>query len=362
MGPTAKRRFMLAGALLLSCPIAMTLFEHFGEALFPAYREFSKTLISVQAGAASIAPFALWDFLAAALVVAAAIALIMRIVRKRPILPWLSAVVLTLSALFALFVWGWALNHYAPSLADELDLPVREYSVDELADATEHYLREAAELSTSMEREPRGELAPRDFNELAGIAGTSYARLAESRAIFRGSTAPVKALLLVGVPLLYSGHTGIFFSPTGEAGVPLDCAAEELPFIMCHEAAHRLAIASEQEANFAAYLACSSSDDARFRYSGALSAFSYCYSALVRKAPERARELTDALLSENRRGVAFVLADRKAMAEHYRAYEGEFKKVGTAVNNRYLTSFGETAGVQSYGLVVDYLIAWQQRT
>jgi hypothetical protein len=32
--------------------------------------------------------------------------------------------------------------------------------------------------------------------------------------------------------------------------------------------------------------------------------------------------------------------------------------VGTTVNDTYLKSFGEKDGVRSYGLVVDYLLAW----
>jgi len=35
--------------------------------------------------------------------------------------------------------------------------------------------------------------------------------------------------------------------------------------------------------------------------------------------------------------------------------------VGRAVNDTYLRGYGEQAGVRSYGLVVDYLIAWQQQ-
>ena len=50
---------------------------------------------------------------------------------------------------------GWALNHYAPSLAYEIGLEVGAYTDDELAAATRHYLERAAALAPSV---PRGEV------------------------------------------------------------------------------------------------------------------------------------------------------------------------------------------------------------
>ena len=52
--------------------------------------------------------------------------------------------------------------------------------------------------------------------------------------------------------------------------------------------------------------------------------------------------------------------DRAATQEWYARYEGPFEEVGQAVNDGYLKGFGQQEGVRSYGLVVDYLIAWHQ--
>ena len=78
--------------------------------------------------------------------------------------------------------------------------------------------------------------------------------------------------------------------------------------------------------------------------------------------PERAKKLLEEhAQGELGAGVALVWADRIATAEHYDRFEGPFERVGTTVNDRYLRSFGEQEGVRSYGLVVDYLIAWHRR-
>lgn len=357
----ARTCFIIAGILLAACPVLMWLFAQSGAALSPPYRSFSKAWIALLATVTGIVPFALWDIGVLVLTAVALAVLVRCIRRRRGFALWLSVVTLVLSATLFSFVGGWALNHYAPPLAEEIGLGTRESSVDELADATRYYLEQAARSAPLVPRDGEGRLVRQDFFELAGIAGSSYAALGERYEIFRGPRLPVKALLVWGEPLLYSGHTGIFWAPTGESAVPLNCADADRPFTMCHEAAHRLAIASEEEANFAAFLACAASDDVRFIYSGYYHAFGYCFDALYAESPERAQELLDEIaVSDLYEGAVLVFSDRAATRAHYDAYEGPFEEVGTAVNDSYLRSFGEESGIKSYGLVVDYLIAWYE--
>ena len=352
---------IIAGILLAACPMLMWLFAQFGTALFPLYRSLSKAWIALLASVAGIVPFALWDTGALAFIAAAFAVLVRCIRRRRGFALWLSVVALVLSATLFSFVGGWALNHYAPPLAEEMGLGTRESSVDELADATRYYLEQAARSAPLVPRDADGRLVGQDFFELASIAGSSYAALGERYEIFCGPRMPVKALLVWGEPLLYSGHIGIFWAPTGESAVPLNCTDADRPFTMCHEAAHRLAIAREDEANFAAFLACAASDDIRFSYSGYYRAFGYCFDALYAACPERAQELLGEIAASDLYGGAvLVFSDRAATRAHYDAYEGPFGEVGTAVNDGYLRSFGEESGIRSYGLVVDYLIAWYE--
>ena len=362
-GKRGRKGLIASLALLVADAVLMLVFSRWGSAMFPAYRAFSKGLIRVQAAIASVAPFALWDMGAAVLVVTGVALLVRRVRRREPVMPLVSALCLVVSATATLFVGGWALNHYAPPLGRELGIETHAYAEQELVDATRHYLREAAVLAPQVPRDEGGGLGRQDFFELARVAGASYERLGERYGVFAGgSTVPVKALLLAGEPLLLSGHVGIFWSPTGEATVPLNCAVADQPYIMCHEAAHRLGIASEQEANFAAYLACSTNEDVRFAYAGNLSAFGYCLNALWGQDPQTAGQLLEETVAvpELEQGVRLVMGDRAATQEWYARYEGPFEEVGQAVNDSYLKGFGQQEGVRSYGLVVDYLIAWQQ--
>lgn len=354
-------RLVAAAAMLLTCPVLMLVFERNADALFPQYRSFSKALLGALALAMSVVPFALWDIAALALVAATLVRVVLRFARKRPLAPWLATLTVMLSVICLLTVGGWALNHYAPPLSEDLGLEVNGGTLDELYETCAYHLEQAATLAREVPRDESYDLLHQDFYELARIAGASYEGLAARYPVFQGSSAPVKSLLVWGEPLLYSGHTGIFFAATAEAGVPLNCADADLPFVMCHEAAHRLGLAGEEEANFAAYVACASSDDARFAYAGHYKAFVYCYNKLRAKAPERAQELFDALTQAGLGdGISLVRRDMAATSTRYAAYEGPFEKIGTTVNDTYLKSFGEVDGVQSYGYVVNYLIAWHK--
>lgn len=353
-------RLAASVCLLLACPLLRTAFARQGSQLMRLYRPLSRAYASAMATLTSVLPVAVWDILVMVLAVATVVALAKRVRAREPLLPLVSRVCLVASLTYFLFASGWALNHYAQPLAMDLGLEVREYSVDELGEATRHYLLEAAARAQDVPRDEQGRLARQDFFELARIAGGAYEGLSHSYPLFRGPQVPVKALLVWGEPLLYSGHTGMYWAPTGESGVPLNCSVADTPFIMCHEAAHRLGIASEQEANFATYLACTSSDDVRFAYAGWYNAFAYSLNALYRVDSERALALLQDVATSDATGVSLVWGDYVANGEYYDAYEGFFRQVGETVNDGYLKSYGEDAGVQSYGLVVDYLIAWSQ--
>lgn len=72
---------------------------------------------------------------------------------------------------------------------------------------------------------------------------------------------------------------GIYIPFTGEAIVRADWPAVQLPFVAAHESAHQLGFAREDEASFAAFLACLQGDE-YFQYSGCLYALYYAMETL----------------------------------------------------------------------------------
>ena len=347
-------RVILAAVLLAVSVLLMLLAKSAPDAIFGFYTQFSRAALEVIGRVTGWVPFALWEALLALLILWALYTLVRSFEKKR-FLRWLAGLFLGVSALAFAFVALWGLNHYDAGVGEKLGLSVREYSVQELTDATAFYARELNRLAPELPRDDEGVAQFDEFSQLAARAGEGYMPLGERYELFSGSTAKVKRLTAWQ---LYSrfGTTGIYVCLTAEAGVNPDTYVAWLPFTMCHEQAHGKGVAAEDGANFCAYLACMENSDVQFRYSGALAAFVYCSNALTKADSAAAGEIW-AQLDPG------ALADIRAANKHYAQYEGKVQDAAQKVNDTYLKAFSEPAGVQSYGEVADLLIAWyQERT
>jgi hypothetical protein len=191
---------------------------------------------------------------------------------------WVMAVV----SLFSLLNTGiLGLGQYNSSISESLRLEMQDYSQSHL-EATAIYYRDLAnELSSQVKRKADGTADLSDFEDLVKWAGNGFDQLTYDRgfAALSGNTAPVKAL---GWSDLYTsrGITGMTVLLTGESAVNLQVPQAALPFTICHEMAHRMGIAQDADADFAAILACSDNDSIEYRYAGYLMAYRACYLAL----------------------------------------------------------------------------------
>ena len=299
----------------------------------------------------------IWQVLAVALGVVALGGLVVVIVMKWNPISWAGWVLAGVSTVWLLHTAMFGLNYYAGPLAEDLRLEVGRYSVSELAEATEYYRDKANELAAQVERDAEGNVAFSDFHVLAKKAGAGFHTLTYdySYPIFAGSTEPVKEL---GWADMYTsmGITGFTCGITGEAAVNPQIPDVTLPFTMCHEMAHRMCIASEKDANFAAFLACSVHEDVQFRYSAYYMAYRYCYSALATAQSTNAAAAAARIDSE----VSDLLRrDLKYYDSFFSTKKDEkATKVADTVNDTYLKTSGESAGIASYGQVCDLLVNW----
>ena len=353
---SARRRWIPALLLFGISFAELLLFPRIPSFFFPWYRDLSKRWMAAAAWLFSAVPYSVWDIGALCLVLLFILSLIRTVRRKHGVLRLMQNSLLVVSVLLFSAVQGWLGNHYAPKLSEYLSLDVRKYSEDELYAAAEYYLQEASKDALLIPRDDAGHALPQDFFQTAKAAGSSYLPLSETYPVFEGSSAPVKCFSLIGEYLLYNGIIGMFMPVTGESSVPRNVPVIPLPFTMCHEAAHRLGIASEQEANFCAFLACINQDSLYFRYSGYYSAFGYCWASLSAENPERAQELAAQYADDP--SFAMVFRDRSDTRAAYAKYDSPLQDVSDNINDTYLKTFSHESGIRSYGEVTDYLIAW----
>ena len=280
---------------------------------------------------------------------------LMIVLRWNPI-QWFGWILACASFLYFYHTAIYGLNYYAGSIADDIRLEVTDWTVSDLAAATEFYLNEANALADQVDRDSSGNLKFPGFEELAQQAGDGFRTLTYEKnySIFAGSTVPVKKL---GWSDLYTsmGISGITIAMTGEAAVNPEIPAVSMPFTMCHEMAHRMSIASEQDANFAAFLACDANSDIAFRYSAYFMAFRYCYNTLVSTPTSTAQAEAAKLKAAIGKNLQ---TDLDSYSQYLELIDQKASQMADDANDAYLKSSGETEGIASYGNVTDLLISW----
>ena len=243
-------------------------------------------------------------------------------------------------------------SYRADGFREKSGLEPRPESPETLAAVTALFARRLAETADSVPRLESGEFAV-PVSEI----------LAEAPEVYRGAEALFPFLTLRDVApksSFYSrlmsrlGYTGFYFPYTGEANINTDPPGAMIPATVAHEMAHQRGIASEQEANFVSVLACVESGKAAYEYSGWLFGFVHLGNALYRLDPE-AYYAAAASLPET------VRADLRANSEYWAQFETRVARVSGRVYDTVLKSYGQSLGLQSYGAVVDLLLAWYLR-
>ena len=343
--------FVALGGLLATFAIT-ALAKRYGDLLDAFYPYVTRWMQKILAGISGIFPFTLWQVIAILLVMLFFGTLALVIWKKKSIIRWLGWVLAIVSLGWCAHTGIYGLNFYASSLSQDLRLEKVELSQDDLENALIYFRDKANELAEKLPRDEGGNLLYADFDALAETAGNGYKNLTrEGYAVFAGSIRPPKRLMWSG---LYTsmGICGVSMALTGEASVNPKIPPVSIPFVMCHEMAHRMCIALEDDANFAAFLACEANGDPQFLYSAYYMAYRYCYNALYKADRAALKEIHAGASDLFRRDLRF----------YDEFFAREKKEVATTVantaNNAYIQASGDKKGTASYGMVATQLTTW----
>ena len=279
------------------------------------YPYLTRTLQNYLADWSATLSVNLWQLLLVLALVLALTTIVLMIVLRWNFVQWLGWVLSVCSLVWLLNTGFYGLNNYAGPLADDLRLDISEFSVEDLEEATIYFRDQANKLALTLPRDGESNLVYSDFDTLAQQAGSGYEALVDQRyySVFAGTTTPVKQLDWAD---LYTSLSvdAVFVPITGEASINPQLPSVALPFTMCREMARRMGVAAEDDASFAAMLACIANDDPQFQYSAYFMAYRYCIQALEYSGTVEGATAA----SRIRTGVnSFLHHDLRAYEKHY---------------------------------------------
>ena len=264
----------------------------------------------------------------------------------------LTAYVCLLCWLWCAFCWLWNCTYRATGFTEEYGLSRAPYTPEQLLNVTVQFTILAAELSDDV---PRNEdlsfaVSPRESFARSATVYDNISEFYPSLSLSHRRAKPIFCSRLQSI----LGYTGVYFPFTGEANVNVDQPAPFVPFTIAHEMAHQRLVAAEEECNFIGVLACISSDDPVFQYSGYLMGLVYLINAMHALSPELADEITlQGFTDELRR-------DWNENYEYWKALETPVREKANEamdeVYDGYLKQQGQSLGLMSYSACVDLLV------
>ncbi len=249
--------------------------------------------------------------------------------------------------IYIVFVLSWNINYYTQSPVSKMGVNSAEISVEQLEGATLLFIEKVNEAALNVQRDENGVFNASKAEVFAASASV-YDNLESEYPVLEWPNIKAK-------PMLFSRfmselkYTGFYFGFTGEANVNSQQPMCFLPSTIAHELAHLRGAAPEQDANFLAVLACETSGDINYVYSGYVLAYVNLSNALY-SADKAKWESAYAQLHD------YVKIDLQANNEYWAQFDSPASDIADAVYESYLQSNDQQHGLKSYGRVVDLLV------
>jgi hypothetical protein len=254
--------------------------------------------------------------------------------------------------IYIVFSLFWGLNYSRQGIEKQLGLRLEPYSVNDLFTLTiilQRKLNGYAEKIDSIER-----LRYNDNDFLFNRGGKAYNDVENQFPYLAYSGSSIKRSVFTPVGHWF-GFTGYYNPFTAEAQLKTSIPVFLKPFVVCHEIAHQLGYAKENEASFVAYLACKNADDMYFLYS--------VYFELYRDALFQCRltpnkELTETLSKNVHERVKWDIRDLRLYLLNNQNFIEPFM---SGAYDRYLKLNNQPKGKATYNEVIAYLVAYMKK-
>jgi hypothetical protein len=256
----------------------------------------------------------------------------------------------TALSVYAVFCLLWGVNFYAEDFCDKSGVYPEPVSRNELIAVTRMFAEQTALFAPHVRRDADGVCAE-SREEILDFAPFVYEPTYREFPFLALRGEPVPKKIICSRIMSAMNVTGLYFPYTGESNLNMDFPVATFPATVAHELAHRRGVASEQQCNFLAVVACTRAQSYAYRYSGWLLGYIHLSNALYDVDPEVWREIRLSLPDT-------VEADLVAESDYWAQYDGAAARASSKAYDAMLRSYGDELGMRSYGAVVDLLVAY----
>ncbi len=258
------------------------------------------------------------------------------------------------SVVYFCFYLFWGLNYYRQPLSKSLDLEQSGYTTKQLLSLSRRMISELNAIHLTITKNDSVKIVvPYSQKEMYSIATNGYDDLSKNYPQFSYSFRSVKSSLM-SLLQSYNGTSGYMNPITGEAQVNRFIPKTGYPTTTCHEMAHQIGFAAENEANFIGFLAAIHNEDTYFKYAGYRMATRYLIFEIYKRDKKQYKEILQTI----HKG---VLADFEESATFWESYKNPFEPILKKGYHAYLKANKQDKGIQSYNYVVDLLICYFEK-
>lgn len=242
--------------------------------------------------------------------------------------------------LYLIFKILWGLNYSRPTVTKQLAIGNEKYTTTQLVALGRYFIGQLNSLQHV--QKIRFSIAELESEAVAGF------QLMEAENPFFRYNTPVLKPVLNSWFITKIGIEGYYNPLSGEANVNMRLPSVALPFVTCHEIAHQLGIAREDEANLIGYLVASHSHQPFFRYSANYAMLKSILFEIRLKSPEDYEELYKSINET-------TLKEFKNDREFWRKYNNQMFGYLDVAFDRFLKLNSQKKGTDSYQDIVLWL-------
>lgn len=243
----------------------------------------------------------------------------------------------------------WGLNYSRPQINEQLQINKTPYQKAQLLNLSSLFINKLEKLGKAIGDTP----ANYTIEELQDRAATSYNALAIQQPLFEYKYQAVKAVLS-GWLTSKMGIEGYYNPLSGEANINTKLPEFVLPFVVCHEMAHQVGVAREDEANLVGYLAAIHHEDIHFQYSAYYNMLRYVLFEIRMKYPEDYNVLITKIPQQ-------VMDNFKRERAFWAKYNGSMSVYMGKTFDKILKLNNQQKGINSYQDIVLWLVNYHEK-